>query len=177
MSSDDFKRAVSQNILNLVARGALQTPITAFELLAKLISLQPVSGSNKAFRLTDIRKLVAIIDELSVSWEAGSISAVRDGSNLTIVQISPNTNQSTSSTNKKRKRLVDEDADSAEEEEALKSAVSTKSKSASTSLNSLSKDLQEIYALLRRGTARQKLLCEQVRVLRHLVLNNIHDYF
>ncbi|KAL5488175.1 IME4 [Sanghuangporus weigelae] len=161
MSADDLRCTVSQNLLQLVSSGAVQTPITAFELLAKFISLPPVSDSSTIFRLTDIRKLETILDDFSVCWDAGSISVVRDDSNLTIVQVSLNGNQSTSLNNKKRKRLIDEDADSAEEEEALKSAVSLKSKSASTSLNSLSKDLQEIYALLQRGTARQRLLCEQ----------------
>ena len=63
---------------------------------------------------------------------------------------------------RKRKRPVDEDADSAEENEA-NLAASRESKSPTVpSINNLSKELQEIYALLQRGTARQKLLCEQV---------------
>jgi mRNA (2'-O-methyladenosine-N6-)-methyltransferase len=71
---------------------------------------------------------------------------------------------------KKRKRQIDEDADSAEEEEAEASILITSRKmTPATTLASLSREVQEIYALLQRGTARKKLLAEQVRSLVHRI--------
>jgi len=69
---------------------------------------------------------------------------------------------------RKRKRVIDEDADSAagsgdeaEEYEEVKKPA--------TALESLSKELKEVYATLQRSTAKGRLLAEQVRILLVLV--------
>ena len=161
---DDLRHLASRNLQDLVSAGSIHPPISAFDLLAKFISLPSASLSGITFRLTDLRKLEDILEEFSVHWDAGTISVLRDDSGLSLMQVSLGANHS--ATNRKRKRLIDEDADSAEEEEATKRAASLDSKpSAYTSLNNLSKDMQEIYSLLQQGTARQKLLAEQVRSL------------
>ncbi|KAH8113355.1 MT-A70-domain-containing protein [Phellopilus nigrolimitatus] len=163
MASDELKQLASRNLQELVSAGAMQTPISAFELLAKFIS-SPVVPSSRgpSFRLTDLCKLEGILEEFAESWDAGVISVLRDDNGLSLMQVNLDAKLLDASNPKKRKRLVDEDADSAEEEEASSSALSSKPKSAATSsLSNLSKNMQEIYALLQRGTARRRLLAEQ----------------
>lgn len=69
---------------------------------------------------------------------------------------------------RKRKRVVDEDADSAagseheEEDEDEERGMGMGRKPAPSTVDSLSKDMKEVYALLQRGTARGRLLAEQV---------------
>lgn len=164
MASAEFKQLTSRNIQELVKSRNLETPLTAFELLGRLISLpavSPASGIN--FRLTDLRKLEDILEQLAESWDAGSLSVLRDDDGtLSIMQIQLESNRSDAQKSRKRKRYVDEDADSAEEEEATKAEADKSKTTAVTSLSNLSKEMQEIYALLQKGTTRHELLTEQV---------------
>ena len=162
MAADALKQHASRGLQELIKSGVIQPPISAFNLLTKLISLPGASDDSPSFRLTDLKKLEFILEQLSESWDAGSISVLRDATGLTIMNVYLNGSRSPLHFRRKRKRPVDEDADSAEENEA-NLAASRESKSPTVpSINNLSKELQEIYALLQRGTARQKLLCEQV---------------
>ena len=164
MASEELKCLTSRNLQELVKSNSLQTPITAFELLARFISLPVVSPENGVnFRLTDLRKLEVILEQLADNWDAGSLSVLRDSDGgLSVMQIQLESIHSEASKSRKRKRYVDEDADSAEEEEASKAEANRPKSTALTSLSNLSKDMQEIYALLQRGTARHRLLTEQV---------------
>ncbi|THH05118.1 hypothetical protein EW145_g5023 [Phellinidium pouzarii] len=162
MSNDRLKQLASRNLRELLVSGAVQVPISAFGLLTKFISL-PTATDSPTFRLTDLNKLETILEELAESWDYGSITVLRDDSGLSLMQVvAIDANQNEAYNTRKRKRHVDEDADSAEEEEAYSNALLTKPKSStSSSLSNLSKDMQEIYALLQRGTARRRLLSEQ----------------
>lgn len=160
MVSDELKQVTSRLLQELFSSGKVQAPISAFHLLVQFISLPSASSNKPAFRLTDQHKLEEALQDLSESWDAGSLVLLRDDDGLTILQVQLETGSTQS--NRKRKRLLDEDADSAEEEEALSAMSPTKSTSNMTALNTLSKDMQEIYALLQRGTARGKLLAEEV---------------
>lgn len=157
---EELKQATSRHLQELFSDGKVQAPISAFDLLVQFISLPSASSSKPAFRLTDLHKLEEVLEELSESWDAGSLSVLRDDDGLTLMHVQLETNGAVC---RKRKRHVDEDADSAEEEEALSAPSPTKSVAGTTALNSLSKDMQEIYFLLQRGTARGKLLAEEVR--------------
>ena len=162
MATDEMKQAVSRALQDLITSNEVQPPITSLNLLGKIISLGASSTAYANFRLTDLRKLEVCLEELSDNWDAGSLSILRDDNGFSVMRVkleSPGCDRHA----KKRKRHVDEDADSAEEEAAESSAVVASQKvSPVTALTNLSKEVQEIYALLQRGTARKKLLAEQV---------------
>lgn len=161
MVSEELKQITSRNLQELFGSRTVHAPISAFDLLVKFISLPSASSSKPTFRLTDLHKLEDILEELSESRDAGSLVVLRDEEGLSVMQVYLEANAQQS---RKRKRQVDDDADSAEEEQALTIAKSTGKTSTSTmTLTSLSKDMQEIYSLLQRGTARGKLLAEQVK--------------
>lgn len=67
---------------------------------------------------------------------------------------------------RKRKRVIDEDADSAagnsQEEDEQQDQGDVDTKPVPSTLDSLNKDMKEVYHLLQQGTARGKLIAEQV---------------
>lgn len=159
MSLDALKQRVSIDLQSLLQIDAILTPISSFALLAKLIALPHPSTSASALRLTDQHKLERILEDLAETWNAGTLSVLRDQSGLSLMSASLKSGRPE---HRKRKRKIDEDADSAEEnEEPLKSPL-VKTPPSASSLSKLSKNMQEIYALLQQGTARQRLLAEQV---------------
>lgn len=168
MSEDELKERISNLLQELTCSGAIHTPIAAFDLFKKLVSHGGTKPGETVprLRLTDLPKLEDILEKLAVSWDAGYLSVLRDGNGLMVMQLDVGRKGASPGYTRKRKRPVDEDADSAEEEAAMATPALSKGKpSAAASLSNLSKDLQEIYALLQRGTARQKLLSEQVSML------------
>lgn len=160
---DEMKQAVSRALQDLVASGKVQAPISSLELLGKIISAGSSSSTYASFRLTDLRRFEVCLEELSDYWEVGSLSVLRDDNGFSVMRVKLEITGSEKYT-KKRKRHVDEDADSAEEE-AAEASIDTVAQKASpaTTLSNLSKEVQEIYALLQKGTARKRLLAEQVR--------------
>lgn len=158
MALDALKQRVSSDLQVLVKSNSIFTPITSFALLSKLVSLPHVS-SGPTLRLTDQNKLERILQDLAESWDAGSLTVLVDQSGLSLMSISLNSNRPE---HRKRKRRIDEDADSAEENEEPPQSPIVKTPPCASSLGKLSKSMQEIYALLQFGTARQKLLAEQV---------------
>lgn len=166
MSDDVLRQRVSVLLQDIAASGSMHAPVASFDLLKKLVSCGTECGkSAPRIRLTDLPKVEDILEEFSISWNAGFLSVLRDDSGLTIMQLAVGSRGASLGNTRKRKR-VDEDADSVEEEAAQAALAASNSKpSAATSLSNLSKGLQEVYAFLQRGTARQKLLSEQVGFL------------
>ncbi|EKM59733.1 uncharacterized protein PHACADRAFT_88183 [Phanerochaete carnosa HHB-10118-sp] len=176
MSNDEKLKIVASNALrNLFASGQIHTPISSFDLLARVVSSGPPSpglfpGPDPPpnFRLTDLSRFEHILDSLSQDWEEGKIVLSRDGE-MTVLDVQlgqtsrgQNGGLGTAAHGKKRKRIVDEDADSAtavQEDEASSDAECRRPMP--STLDSLSKDMREVYALLQRGTARGRLLAEQ----------------
>ena len=175
--------------LNIVASAALLTlfcarkvsvPIASFDLLARVISsgpppegLLPGPNPTPSFRLTDLARFERILEALAQSWDYGRIVVSRgEGEELTVLDVQLGQAHRGAPDDgalhgRKRKRVVDEDADSAagdvEEDEERSRSREVVRKPAPTTLDSLSKELKEVYALLQRGTARGRLLAEQVR--------------
>jgi mRNA (2'-O-methyladenosine-N6-)-methyltransferase len=182
--SDDELRLVTTTALKIILNNAsngLVTPITSMELLTKIMTTKLPSGlfpvSSKPpprLRLTDLHKLESILEGLSLyqAWEEGYISVSRDTDtgNLTVWEVGLGPRRVNTGT--KRKRVIDEEADSAagsgdEDEDETNGAGG--SGWAKSTLGGLSKEMRDVYALLQKGTARGKLLAEQVRFIFSLV--------
>ena len=78
MALDALKQRVSNDLQGLLKHDAILTPIDSFALLSKLIALPHASTSTPALRLTDQRKLERILEDLAESWDAGTLSVLRD---------------------------------------------------------------------------------------------------
>lgn len=191
MSTDERLKIVASFALrSIFSRNKASLPISSFDLLARVIStgtppagLLPGPEPTPRFRLTDLGKFERILDAFSQEWSEGKITISRDDRNgsggtgqITVVdvQVGHGYKQAASGNGqvphgKKRKRVVDEDADSAagdaeEEEEEKGSDGMLYRQSAPTRLDSLTKELKEVYSLLQRGTARGRLTAEQVSI-------------
>lgn len=179
MSNDDkLKLVASYALKSLFSSRGIATPISAFDLLARVISsgappagLLSGPGPHPSFRLTDLAKFEHALECLSQEWDHGRIALSRDEDTgeTTVVEVQlgqPSTRGSTPNIphGKKRKRVVDEDADSAagDAEEEEKEDESAPRTTALSPLDGLSKEMREVYALLQKGTARGRLLAEQV---------------
>lgn len=177
MSADEKLKIVASAALRTIfASGKASTPISSFDLLTRVISAGPppaglLPGPYPAprFRLTDLARFDRILESFAQEWDSGKAIVSRDPStgDMTVLDVQlghVQKGQPSMPHGKKRKRVVDEDADSAaggaEEEEARSDDIVCR-KPAPTTLDSLSKDMKEVYSLLQRGTARGRLLAEQ----------------
>ncbi|KAI0080731.1 MT-A70-domain-containing protein [Panus rudis PR-1116 ss-1] len=179
MSIDDKLKVVASATLNsLFSSGKVDTPITSFDLLTHVVSVGPPTGvlpgedRPPTFKLTQRRLFERILEALSESWDFGDLSLSREPETgeLTIVEVRLGQSHTGRKAlvgvahGKKRKRVVDEDADSAsgngEDEEK---ATHTAKAAPPSTLDSLTKDMKEVYSLLQRGTAKSRLLAEQFR--------------
>ena len=146
------------------------------QLLTMIMTTQLPSGlfpsssqPTPRFRLTDLYRLESILEGLSQphAWNEGYISVSRDNDTgeLTIWEVGLGPREI--STGTKRKRVVDEEADSAagsggdDESETNSPGGFGWAKSP---LGGLSKEMRDVYALLQKGTAKGKLLAEQVKL-------------
>lgn len=162
--SEDWKQQATRCIKDLFGSGDVEAPISAFNLLSRLLSSPSASRTSPVFRLTDLHKLEQVLEDLADSWDSGSIILLRDDEGLHVMQVRlEGADQLDTNLSRKRKRAVDEDADSAEEEAARTSPTSARKNASGSPLYGLSKEAQETYALSQRGTARHRLLTEQVR--------------
>lgn len=180
MSTDEKLKIVASSALRtLFCSRKVSVPIAAFDLLARVIAsgpppagLLPGPEPAPAFRLTDLARFERILECLSREWDFGRIIVSRENDGgLTVLDVQLGQAYRGQSDDagfhgRKRKRIVDEDADSAagdleEDDEHSRSREGSR-KPAPTTLDSLSKDMKEVYALLQRGTARGRLLAEQV---------------
>jgi mRNA (2'-O-methyladenosine-N6-)-methyltransferase len=173
MSDDELKLIVSATLKALLISGKVSPPLSSFQLLTRAISceLQPTAAkvfsrseaTTPRLKLTDLSRLESILEDLSCAWESGTIVLSREGGSMTIVDLRLHSPGRCESVNpKKRKRVVDEDADSAAGDDAVEELDHVASNLAAVPLASFSHQLKEIYALLQKGTARGRLLAEQV---------------
>ena len=183
MEPESLKQLVQTALKSLVQQHSPCMPISSLDLLAHI-----VSTTHSTLRLTDLALFERVLEDLSKTWTEGRIALARTSSSMTIWDISIHTRslslvgaglipQHTNgsgggdSVGRKRKRVIDEDADSAEEEEYLEgdddesqtlaAGASGTGRGGTTSLQSLSDDLKEVYVILQRSTARGRLLAEQ----------------
>ena len=160
-SDCELKLIVAAALQSLVSSGKLSPPITSLRLLTRVIAARNHDLAPK-LRLTDLLRFESILEDLSRSWDNGSIVLSRDGGTLSIVEIS----LSSPGYSRKRKRVIDEDADSAagdeNSDEQENSSELPPSNGAPSTLRSLSNELKEVYAILQKGTAKGRLLAEQV---------------
>jgi mRNA m6A methyltransferase catalytic subunit len=182
MSDDELRVIAIAAIQSLVSSRKLFLPITLANLLPRIVAfkapiglLPPESSSNARFRLTDQSRLESILQDLSHTWDQGTLSLSRQNGELTITDISLDPGSSHQAlpgtegrygdafNTRKRKRVIDEDADSAAgDDEAEDAFEDTPGSQRATSLGSLSKELRDVYSLLQKGTAKGRLLAEQV---------------
>ena len=176
---DDQLRLVTTTALKLILHDASHSivpPLTSMQLLTMIMTTQLPSGlfpsssqPTPRFRLTDLHRLESILEGLSQphAWNEGYISVSRDNDTgeLTIWEVGLGPREINTGT--KRKRVVDEEADSAvgsggdDESETNSPGGFGWAKSA---LGGLSKEMRDVYALLQKGTAKGKLLAEQVKL-------------
>jgi mRNA (2'-O-methyladenosine-N6-)-methyltransferase len=178
MSNDELKVIAIAAIQSLMSSGKFSLPVSMMDLLALVVAFKVPAGllpsCNTRFRLTDQSKFDSILQDLSQTWDQGNISISRQNGELTIMDISLDQavfhqylpgmdGRSGDGANpRKRKRVIDEDADSAagddEAEDSLEDVPATRA----STLGSLSRELRDVYSLLQKGTARGRLLAEQV---------------
>lgn len=173
MSTDALKAVAASALYSLFSSGKASAPITSTQLLIRVITtktppgLLPNTSTAPRFRLTDLSHFESILESFSPTWEHGTLSLSRENGELTVMDVSlvpfgaARTALGESLNPRKRKRVVDEEADSAAgdddaEDTSFESPVPT-------TLGSLSKELREVYALMQKGTAKGRLLAEQVR--------------
>ncbi|KAG6837989.1 hypothetical protein H0H93_008383 [Arthromyces matolae] len=179
MSDDELKLLAVTALSSLINAESLMFPMSAMKLLAHIVATKVPSGlfanpssPNIRFKLSDQSRFERLIEELSTTWEEGSISLSRENGLLTIQDIAfhPNGTSPTiptkstgdpTSSSRKRKRVIDEDADSAAGEEEVEEMYEELSPQATSTLASLSGEMREAYAILQHGTARGRLLAEQ----------------
>jgi mRNA (2'-O-methyladenosine-N6-)-methyltransferase len=179
MSDDELRVVATAALHSLVNSGKLSLPLSLMDLLAQVVAFKVPAGllpnpSSKArFKLTDKSRFESVLQDLSHTWDQGTLSLSRENGRLTIMDISLDAGHfhqafagleghSGDALNpRKRKRVIDEDADSAagddDAEDSLEDIVSQRA----TTLGSLSKELREVYSLLQKSTARGRLLAEQ----------------
>lgn len=180
---------MSNNELKLVATAALNAifagrnilcPITSMDLLTRVMSFKtPIGLLPKTpppnFRLTDLSQFEQILEDLSNTWNYGTISLSRDyatGEMMVWEVVLDPTGQArlggpstAGQLSRKRKRVVDEDADSAagnDNDEEEEEDVGVEGSQSSTLAN-LTNQLREVYAILQKSTAKGRLLAEQFR--------------
>ena len=181
MSNDERLKIIASDALKtLFSSGSIVTPVTSFDLLARIISqgppkagLLPGPDAPPTFRLTDLALFDEILQCFSEEWSEGKMVLSRDNqvgeTTVLDVQLGQTSKGQAAASSafvhgKKRKRVVDEDADSAsgaQQEEDPGEELECKKVIRST-LDSLSPEMREVYSLLQRGTAKGKLIAEQV---------------
>ncbi|KAH9938452.1 MT-A70-domain-containing protein [Fomitopsis serialis] len=184
MSVDErLKLVASSALLSLFSTRKVTTPISAFDLLTRVIAsgpppagLLPGPDAPPRFRLTDLTRFEATLESLANAWDHGKICVLREMQDdaLTVMDVRLGSGDAHSGNGlpghgRKRKRQVDEDAESTagdaeEQQEKIEHARATM-KPAPTTLASLSKDLKEVYNILQRSTAKGRLLAEQFRTM------------
>ncbi|KAJ6629237.1 MT-A70-domain-containing protein [Mycena sp. CBHHK59/15] len=167
MSTDALKVVAASALCTLFSSGRVSTPITSTQLLLRVVATKPPPGllpntsTAPRFRLTDLAVFESILESLSLTWDQGTLSLLRDNGELTVMDLSlVSLGQPIGDLNpRKRKRVIDEEADSAAGDDDAEEPYSESP--TTTTLGSLSKELREVYAIMQRGTAKGRLLAEQ----------------
>jgi mRNA (2'-O-methyladenosine-N6-)-methyltransferase len=169
MSDSELNLIASTALQALFSSGKVSFPVTSLQLLTRFILPARSTATTPRFKLTDLPRFESVLEDLSRTWEGGSIVLSRDGGSLAVVEVRLMVSGSEGVNPRKRKREVDEDADSAAgDENAEEQEVWDRMpvvKSAST-LDNLSDEMKEVYAILQKGTAKGRLLAEQVGLFR-----------
>jgi len=168
MSEETLKLIASTAIYSLYTAGNFSTPISSFDLLTRIITFKPPPGLLPStdplprFRLTDRARLEGILQALAANWDKGSLvlSSSNGGLNVNSIHLSDHPVEQS----RKRKRIVDEEADSAAGDEAEEEEDSWVDGGNSLADDSLSQQQKQIFALLQKGTAKGRLLAEEVRM-------------
>ncbi|KAI9507701.1 MT-A70-domain-containing protein [Russula earlei] len=177
MSDEQFRNLVSDTLYSLFSSSSIHTPVGSLELLSNAITtdLGPTAGDpatpqKPRFRLTDRSRFENAIEALAKNWERGSVSIIRDESGVTVTDVhlgSVNGAEAPARVIGKRKRVKDEDADSAAGSgDEAEDAYDEEAQKPCTTLSNLPKEVKEVYAFLRRSTAKGRLLAEQFRTVR-----------
>ncbi|GBE79234.1 MT-A70-domain-containing protein [Sparassis crispa] len=175
MSRDDKLKVVASSALsNLFSTHKVHTPISAFDLLTRIIAsgpppagLLPGPEIPPSFRLTDLSRFEAILEGFAEEWNFGLVEVSREerdgGLTVMDVQLGEAGQQQARAVaqSRKRKRVVDEDADSAAGDSEEDEEQPRNIKPAPSTLASLSRDMREIYNILQQSTAKGRLLAEQ----------------
>jgi mRNA (2'-O-methyladenosine-N6-)-methyltransferase len=168
MSSDELRSLSITALKSLFGSRKTYAPISSMVLLTRVIAFNPTAAQKARLRLTDLARFEDILNDISRTWDEGIISLTRDNGGLTILDFSFDSTVTecgvTSGSNpRKRKRVIDEDDDSAAGDAVDDTSVyeSPGTPTASTLAN-LSKEMREAYSILQRGTAKRRLLAEQV---------------
>ncbi|KAL0949540.1 hypothetical protein HGRIS_009589 [Hohenbuehelia grisea] len=160
MTDDSRKLLATTALKSIFESGKLSTPISANDLFLRVIAFKPPAGlfpdtvSIPRFRLLDRPRFESILQDFSREWSQGIISLSSEDGKWTVMNISLHKDAPSP-----RKRKRDEDADSADENDA-DGAVSSLPVS---TLDTLSKELKEVYSILQTSTAKGRLLAEQFR--------------
>ncbi|KAG6903363.1 hypothetical protein C0995_013116 [Termitomyces sp. Mi166 len=178
MSDDELRVLAITTLTSLLSSGKLLFPMSTMKLLTQVVSAKVPSGlfanpssPNIRFRLTDQPRFERLLEELSKTWEEGSISLLRENNALTVqdIVVHPSGHRrpiaeltsGDATISRKRKRIIDEDADSAAGDEETEVFYEELGSHATSTLGNLNKDMREAYAILQRGSARGRLLAEQ----------------
>ena len=151
MSDSAFTELVSSQLRACLLSGDVQLPIKSFDLLRTLIQrqphLRPASDlSQPRLRLTDLRKVESALDELTDDWEYGRLEVVHDLDGMALVDAQV----LAGGASRKRKRDEPEEENTIAVPNALAPALKN------------GNGLREVYALLQHGSAKRKLVAEQV---------------
>ncbi|KAL4265590.1 MT-A70-like family protein [Pleurotus pulmonarius] len=165
MSSDALRLLASTAMLAIFHSPGFSTPITSAELLLKVIAYKPSTGlfppasPVPRFRLLDQPKFDAILEEFARDWQHGYISLSKERDETVVMDVKLSKDRLP--LERKRKRVVDEDADSAagdDPEDQADDGVQQTS-----TLDTLNKELKEVYYILQKSTTKGRLLAEQFR--------------
>jgi hypothetical protein len=173
-ASDRHVDALSTGLHSLISSEQSRLPLRSSELLKYLItSTPPTPGARPAFRLTDQPVLEACLRTLAKNWEHGTLFLQQSQSGELVI-VDARLGSSTRPTERKRKRSTDDDTDSAGGSDVEPSSpngeedMSVPNEDSQPRLGQLSVELKEVYALLQCGTAKGKLLAEEVRQTPHV---------
>ncbi|RDB23286.1 N6-adenosine-methyltransferase subunit METTL3 [Hypsizygus marmoreus] len=177
MSENELRILATSALNSLVASGKLSFPITGMKLLARVIATKVSpslfanpSSPNIRFKLTDLTRFDALLEDLSHTWDQGTISLSHENGETTILDIvlGPSGHGLFSeaslkdlANSRKRKRVIDEDADSAAGDDETEDSFEEIPLQPMTNLESLSREMREVYAILQKSTAKGRLLAEQ----------------
>jgi len=178
MSDEELRVLASTTLLHLFTSEKATAPISSMDLLVKVIACRAIPGlpnpeaSAPRLRLTDLKRFESTLESFSQGWEHGVMRLSREGpeARMSVLEVRMNGGADSWACGtdtgglRKRKRVIDEDADSAagNEDDDEYTEEYKRDAASSTPLGGLNKELREVYAILQRGTAKGRLLAEQV---------------
>ncbi|THV05496.1 MT-A70-domain-containing protein [Dendrothele bispora CBS 962.96] len=168
---DKLKVVATTALCSLFTSRKVTTPITSKDLLVRVITFRlpdglfPGNSPPPRFRLTDLSRFEAILEDLSHDWDKADISFRRENGEFMVMDVTfptqfPEFGAETTNT-RKRKRVIDEEADSAAGDEPDELLGEDGGQSNCSGLAGFSKEQREVYAVIQKETAKGRLLAEQ----------------